>query len=90
MVIRVKLRGRLWDPNVIQTKHVEFIEDVNGYEHIYSRRILETLFINTENIDEIDKINCIDEDEDTESEIVKTRENESDSNEKLLICINLY
>lgn len=45
---------RLWDPikcDIIHTKHVEFIEDINGYDYIYSKKILETPFINTNNKD---------------------------------------
>lgn len=37
--------------NIIQTKHVEFVEDVYGYEYIYSKKILETPFTNANNID---------------------------------------
>jgi len=46
---------RLWDPikgDIIQTKYVEFIEDVYRYDYIYSKKTLEILFNNTNNLDE--------------------------------------
>lgn len=57
---------RLWDPikrDIIQTKHVEFVEDVYGYEYIYSKKILETPFTNADNIDEVEDIDTVDEDD---------------------------
>lgn len=47
---------RLWDPikrDIIQIKHVEFIENIYGYEYIYNKRILETPFIYADNIEEV-------------------------------------
>lgn len=58
---------RLWDPikgDIIQTKHIEFVEDTCGHDYIYSKRTLETPF-NTDNIDETDDRDDIDADSET-------------------------
>lgn len=72
---------RLWHPikrDIIQTKLVEFVEDVYGYEYIYSKKIFETPFTNADSIDEIEDIDTVDEDE--ESENSQTHEEHVDDN----------
>lgn len=71
----------MWDPikcDIIQTKHVEFVEDVSGYEYIYSKKILETPFTNTDNIDKVDDVDTVDED--YESATSETHEEHADDN----------
>lgn len=68
---------RLWNPikcDVIQTKHVEFIENVCGYEYIYNKRTLETPFTNTD-VDDVDTV-----DEDIESVTNETQEENASNN----------
>ena len=68
----------MWDPikcDIIQTKRVEIIENVCGYEYIYSKRTLETPFTNTDNEDDIDTV-----DEDKETVTSETQEENADNN----------
>jgi len=57
---------RLWNPiigDIIQTKHVEFIEDICGYDYIYSKKTLEIPFNDTDNLDEVDNTDVDDNDD---------------------------
>lgn len=63
-------------------QNVEFVEDVNGYEFIYSKKVLETPFIDNDNINEIDNTNTTSEDENEDIKTIKTCENKVDNSEK--------
>lgn len=68
--------------DIIQTKHVEFVEDVCEYEYIYSKKILETFFTDTDDIDEVDNENIVNED--YKSETNKMQKNNVDNNAGLI------
>jgi len=76
-------RYRLWDPtkgDIIQTKHVEFIEDVYGYEYIYSKKTFETPFIENNNINDTKDI----DEEDTDVVDESNEENKSNANNEIV------